>query len=452
IQAVGQLIYHCGIALESDFEADGTSSSTGKIAPALRNCFNSTCDDYVNKSIYSDSVWYNKIAASIDAGKPVFYTMWSADNSDGHAMVCDGYRNGNEIHLNLGWSGSGTAWYTVGSVSYASFTWTIHGGVFNITPAAYGSLCVTLGPEGALTSGVQWRRTGTSTWFNSGETETGIITGPYTVEFKNTIGWVRPANAAVTILKNQTTELSAVYIPSPEIILGTGTGTDYFPLATSYQAARTQSIYPANEIGGACTLYSLALNIASVPGQTMNQFTIRLKPTALTAFSSAVWDSTGWTVVYQASQTVTASGWNEFVFTTPFEYDGQQNLMVDISFYNSSDSSSGMCYYSTPGGNRTLRYRARTSTYGNPLTWTGASPRPSTSFFVPNIRLTIASKTPDLRTNGFVDIDDYALLSFWWQSSCDVSNQWCEGADLDWSGQIDWQDLDAFLCSWLSEI
>jgi len=452
IQAVGQLIYHCGIALESDFEAGGSSSSPSDIAPAFRNYFNSTCDDYVYKSIYPESLWYNKIAADIDAEKPVFYTMWSADNTNGHAAVCDGYRNGNEIHLNLGWSGSGTAWYTMSSVSYGGYTWTIHGGVFNITPIAYGSLCVTLGPEGALAGGVQWRRVGTSTWFDSGDTETGIVTGNYTVEFKNAIGWVRPANTAVTIMKKQTTELSAVYTPSPEIVLGTGTGTDYFPLATSRQAARTQTLYLADEIGGPCSLYSLALHVATVPGQTMNQFTIRLKPTTLTAFSSAVWDSTDWTVVYQASQAVTAAGWNEFVFTTPFDYDGQQNLMVDISFYNSSTSSSGMCYYSTPGGNRTLRYRTSTSSYGNPLTWTGVSPRPSTSGFVPNIRLTIASKTPDLTANGFVDMDDYALLSLWWQSNCDVSNNWCEGTDMDWSGQVDWQDLNLFVSSWLNDI
>lgn len=453
IQAVGQLIYHCAVALESDFEAGGTSSSTGDIAPALRMYFNSTCDNYVNKSSYTDSAWYNKIAADVDAGKPVFYTMWSADNTNGHAVVCDGYRNGNEIHLNLGWSGSGTAWYTMSSVSYGGYTWTIHGGVFNITPVAYGSLCVTLGPEGALAGDVQWRRAGTSTWFNSGDTETGIVTGNYTVEFKNAIGWITPANAAVTILKNQTTELSAVYTPSPEIVLGTGTGTDYYPLATSRLAARTQTIYLADEIGGACTLYSLALHVATVPGQTMNQFTIRLKPTALTAFSSTEWDSTDWTVVYQAGQTVTAAGWNEFVFTTPFVYDGLQNLMVDISFYNSSSSSNGMCYYSTPGGNRTLRYRPKnaSSDDGDPLTWTGASPRPSTSLFVPNIRLTIASKTPDLTANGFVDMDDYARLSMWWQSNCDVSNHWCGGADLDWSGQTDWQDLNLFVSSWLND-
>lgn len=450
IQSVGQLIYHCGVSLESDFEAGGTGSVTGKIAPVFRTYFNYTCNNYATKSGYTEAEWYNKIAADIDAGKPVFYTMWSADYEDGHAVVCDGYRNDNEIHLNLGWSGSGTAWYNISSVSYSSYTWTIHGGVFNITPTTYGSLYVTISPEGALDSGVQWRRTGTSTWYNSGDTETGIATGSYTVEFKTVAGWSTPEDMAVTITKNQTTQITAAYIASHETIIGTASTTDYYPLATSRYAARTQTIYLADEIGGPCTLYSLALNVATLPGQTMNNLTIRMKHTDLDVYSTRTWESADWTLVYQADQTITATGWNEFIFTAPFAYDGLQNLMVDISFNNSSASGNGACYYSAPGGYRTLRYRTNTS-YGDPLTWT-ETPSPGLSNYVPNIRLSIASKTPDLSGDGLVDMDDFTRFSTWWQSTCDMSNHWCDGTDLDWSGQTDWLDMDTFISAWLNEI
>ncbi|MEN6307026.1 MAG: C10 family peptidase [Anaerohalosphaeraceae bacterium] len=450
IQAVSRLIYHCAVALESDFEAAGTSSSSSDIAPAFRNYFNCTCDNYVNKSSYTESAWYNKIAADIDASKPVFYTMWSADNTNGHAVVCDGYRNGNEIHLNLGWSGSGTAWYTMSSITYSSYTWTIHGGVFNITPTTYGSLYVTLGPEGSLDGGAQWRRVGTAAWYNSGDTETGIATGTYSVEFKSVVGWIAPENTAVTITKNQTTELSADYTSSPLMIIGNGTSTDYYPLATSRNTARTQSIYLAGEIGGPCSLYSLALNVATAPGQTMNNFTIRMKHTDLNTYSTKSWETADWTTVYQTDQAITATGWTEFAFTSPFEYNGIQNLMVDISFNNSSSSTHGYCYYSAPGGNRTLRYRTTNSTTGDPLMWAGESPMPGLSNYVPNIRLSIASKSPDLTANGFVDMDDFLWFSAWWQSRCDVSNHWCDGADLDWSGRADLPDLDIFISAWLN--
>ncbi|MBL7215044.1 MAG: C10 family peptidase [Phycisphaerae bacterium] len=133
-QAVGRLIYHCGVALESDYEADGTGAYPSDVPNVLQTYFNHTSGGYENKSSYTNTQWYNKIANDIDSDKPIFYSMWEADWSHGHAVVCDGYRNGNEMHLDLGWSGSGTAWYNLDSVSASGYTWTIHGAVFNITP------------------------------------------------------------------------------------------------------------------------------------------------------------------------------------------------------------------------------------------------------------------------------------------------------------------------------
>jgi hypothetical protein len=133
-QAVGQLIYHAAVALESDFEALATGSSPASVPVAFSAYFGYTSSQYQSKSSYLSTQWYNKIAAEIDAFRPVFYAMWQADGSDGHAVVCDGYRNGNEIHLNLGWSGADTAWYNIDTVSAEGITWTQHGAVFGITP------------------------------------------------------------------------------------------------------------------------------------------------------------------------------------------------------------------------------------------------------------------------------------------------------------------------------
>ncbi|MEW5785838.1 MAG: peptidoglycan DD-metalloendopeptidase family protein, partial [Bacillota bacterium] len=62
-----------------------------------------------------------------------------------------------------------------------------------------GSLCVTISPQGAINAGAQWRIVGTSTWFNSGYTQSGVPTGSYTVEYKAVSGWDKPANRSVTI-------------------------------------------------------------------------------------------------------------------------------------------------------------------------------------------------------------------------------------------------------------
>ena len=189
--------------------------------------------------------------------------------------------------------------------------------------------------------------------------------------------------------------LTVVAAPSygAEVVIGTGTASWNFPLATWYHDARTQIIYLASEIGGSCQIAALSLDVTTVPGQTMNNFTIRMKHTTLSSYSVASWESTGWTTVYQANQSISGTGWQTFAFTTPFEYNGSDNLMVDISFNNSSFSTDGQCRYSTPSGNRAIYYRTD-SGYGDPLTWSGASnPTPSTTSNVPNVKLTVEPLT-----------------------------------------------------------
>lgn len=137
-QAVGRLLYQCGVAMAADFEADGTSVySDPDTARALRDIFGYTCDDITSQWRWPDAAWYAKIQADIDAGHPIYYTMRTFAD-EGHAVVCDGYRNGSEIHLNFGWSGAGNAWYDLNSVVYDGDTWSEHEAVFAITPAAGG--------------------------------------------------------------------------------------------------------------------------------------------------------------------------------------------------------------------------------------------------------------------------------------------------------------------------
>ena len=134
-QAIGQLMWHAAVAMESDYERDGTGAYPRDADNVFRRFFSYTCNDYVTKSS-SSYTWYTTIQADIDAGKPVFYAMWQADGSAGHSVVCDGYRNnsGYQIHLNLGWDGYGNGWYPIDSVNVGGYTWTIHAAVFDITP------------------------------------------------------------------------------------------------------------------------------------------------------------------------------------------------------------------------------------------------------------------------------------------------------------------------------
>ncbi len=56
----------------------------------------------------------------------------------------------------------------------------------------------------------------------------------------------------------------------------------------------------------------------------------------------------------------------------------------------------------------------------------------------------------DLNNNGIVNFEDYAVLAKWWLEDCGSSNNWCNGADFDLSGQIGINDLAEFASQWLN--
>jgi hypothetical protein len=171
--------------------------------------------------------------------------------------------------------------------------------------------------------------------------------------------------------------------------IGTGTTSWDYPLHTGYHDSRTQTIYLASELGAAGRIRALSLYVNSLPGQAMNAWTIRLKHTNAASYpqTGAQWESAGWTTVYQANQTVTQTGWVTFTFATPFDYDGTSNLLVDFSHNNTSWTTSGTVRVTPAAANRALYYYSD-SQFGDPLTWSGTTPRPFVSLYVPNLRLT----------------------------------------------------------------
>jgi len=180
--------------------------------------------------------------------------------------------------------------------------------------------------------------------------------------------------------------------PQTEITIGTGTGTAEYPLETAFQDTRTQVIYLEGQIRSAYKITALSLDVTAIPGQTMNNFTVRMRHTTFPSYPSpASWESTGWTIVYQANETITTTGWRKFTFTTPFEYNGVDSLMVDFSFNNDSAGRvRGYCHCSVPGGVPTLYYWTN-GTYGDPLTWSGTTPTGWRTSAIPNIKLEVVS-------------------------------------------------------------
>lgn len=172
--------------------------------------------------------------------------------------------------------------------------------------------------------------------------------------------------------------------------IGNGTSSWAFPFGSFYHDARTQSIYLASEIGGAGRISALTLDVTTIPPQVLNNWTIRMKHTTLSSYVTSQWEgaSSGWVTVYQQNQTVAATGPITFLFSTPFDYNGTSNLMIDFSFNNSDFTQDGATRYTDTSAIRTLHYQTD-SEFGNPLSWAGASaPPPESAARVPNIKLT----------------------------------------------------------------
>ncbi|MCX6839307.1 MAG: M36 family metallopeptidase [Verrucomicrobia bacterium] len=188
---------------------------------------------------------------------------------------------------------------------------------------------------------------------------------------------------------------------------GTGTNEWSIPLGSQSRTQRMQVIYLPTEVGSARRLDNLALNPSTAPGSMLTNFTIRLKHTPLTSYSSFSWDSTGWTTVYQANTTISAAGWRQFDFTTPFDYNGTSSLMVDFSYYNTAaGTTQGYTLFTTASSTRTVLLQTDTD-FGSPLLWAGtANPTPVSNTVVPNARFgsngVSLSVTPP-STSGFTN-------------------------------------------------
>ncbi|HSI89701.1 MAG TPA: T9SS type A sorting domain-containing protein [Adhaeribacter sp.] len=185
------------------------------------------------------------------------------------------------------------------------------------------------------------------------------------------------------------------------ITLGTGTSAAnanalFSTSTTSNKYARTIAIYSAAEIIAAGGLPGLITKLAWYKDGTGEYTTadinldIYLKHVSYTIHPTdpVTWatDVVGATQVYSSTTTSfpTGTGYKDFVFTTPFSWDGVSNLAVFVDFYRNS----------APTASITWQYT--TLIDGNTATQVGSSPLPTVrhSDRRPNMQLTFAPSAP----------------------------------------------------------
>ena len=164
--------------------------------------------------------------------------------------------------------------------------------------------------------------------------------------------------------------------------IGTGSYNWSYPFHTVYHDARTQILYLSSEIGTSGTIDKIAFYVTSAPGQTMYNFTVRMKHTSSSYYASTSFDNSGYTTCLSTTKNISSTGWVEIPLTTSFSYNGSSNLIVDISFDNTSYSHSGNARSFTSSNYRTIHY-VSDSNLGDPLNWNSGN----RTAYVPNIRL-----------------------------------------------------------------
>jgi len=115
--AVATLIYHCAVAVDMDFDPNGSGAYSQDVPTALVNYFgykNTAQAKY--QSSYTATNWENLLKAELDAGRPVQYSGSDASYG-GHAFVCDGYNASNYFHFNWGWSGYDNGYFAIGALN-----------------------------------------------------------------------------------------------------------------------------------------------------------------------------------------------------------------------------------------------------------------------------------------------------------------------------------------------
>ena len=152
-------------------------------------------------------------------------------------------------------------------------------------------------------------------------------------------------------------------IQAQTVTVGTGTSvtgtysTAETPFGTYYHDDRTFLMYTAAEIiaagGYAGDITSVAFNVASAASQTMNGFNVKIGTTTATGLSGV---PTGMTTVYSGTHTAT-TGWNEFTFSSPYNWNGTDNIIVEVCFDNTYYTSNSTVYYTYQSTNSYVHSR-----------------------------------------------------------------------------------------------
>ena len=142
VNAVATLMYHCGVALNMDYDTWGSGAYDINVRVAAANYFdydtkmafkNAREPGWIigtwdNTVVYDDDTWIAMLKSELDQHRPIYYGGHPQTDPSlelgGHAFVCDGYDADNFFHINWGWGNIGDEYYSIaigGGLGYDNY-------------------------------------------------------------------------------------------------------------------------------------------------------------------------------------------------------------------------------------------------------------------------------------------------------------------------------------------
>lgn len=113
---VAKLMADLGVAVEMQYNKDGSGASMEDLLTALKKYFGYS--KYARLLAIADlgaEVWNDRLRAEIDANRPILYSAVDS-NKGGHSFVIDGYKD-ESFSVNWGWGGYCDGFYRIGALN-----------------------------------------------------------------------------------------------------------------------------------------------------------------------------------------------------------------------------------------------------------------------------------------------------------------------------------------------
>ena len=161
-----------------------------------------------------------------------------------------------------------------------------------------------------------------------------------------------------------------------QVIIGSGTSTQTYPIDRYYNYSSHEAIYLSTEIGTAGTIKSIAFHKASGSDVgTIEAVTIYMKNTTASTLATGTYSTTGYTQVYSGNWPNTStSGWMEVNLDTLFPYDGT-NLSI-LTIKGNQAYITNYPYWSYTNSSTTRARQARSDT-SQPTSLTASNNQPN---------------------------------------------------------------------------